>query len=450
MPRPESPALRYVTAGACLLIVVLAGCGYGGPFGGPQSTTPSAESPSQTPQMTPSDETPPTRSLPERTPTSVAVDAPNLTVTGGDPSVDAGRVWALTMRVLTATVSTYPSVTIEESMPAILPDPPPFARLLGLNGGESAVEAAAYVQDPETVHVNERIVDRPVLFEYTLAHEYVHVVQFRWGVFDQMTDHYGESPDERATSMAVTEGTAVYAADIYWHRHIARGPSPAGDVARIRRNATGYTWYATAPYYFGYRYAADRLDSPATLQRIYDDPPRTTEELLHRLRPGSEPPATLRLRVDDGGNDENEWDEVDDARNRLGELYVRAALRTELDGDHAARGADGWGEDTRLAFEHENRDEDGYIWVLRWDDRANTSEFADAFRAYLDTRATRRQGTWMNGSTAYRIERVGDRTTVVFVGPSTFVENATARTGENGTITVRPPNRIAARPGLKA
>lgn len=438
VPRP-SPSAR--AALACALLVVLAGCSFG--FAGDPTDTGTATPEPATPTGSPTAATPsesPT-ATPFPSPTPVDVDAPNLTVTGGKLPVDAGRVWALTMRLLGTQGTQRPAVSIEESMPSIVPEPPGFARRLGLETRSSEVQAAAYVRDPETVHVNERITDRPVLVEYTLAHEYVHVVQFRRDVFGRLGEHYEGSPDGRATARGVTEGTAVYAADVYWRRHLARGTRPAADIRRIHRNASGYTWYVAAPYYFGYRYAAARLDAPTGLSRVYDDPPRTTEELIHRLPPASEPPANMRVRVtgDDG------WRERRSARAREGELFVRAVLRTELDAGRAARGADGWGNDTRLAFTREGRR--GYAWVLRWDDRANATAFGEAIRAYLDGRATREDDGWRNGSTAYRVERAGDRTTVVYVGAPAFVANATAAASGDGTVTVRPSGRVAARAG---
>lgn len=370
-----------------------------------------------------------------------------MTVTGGKLPVDAGRVWAVTMRLLDAEGTEHPTVAVEESMSSFVPKPPRFARRLGLEESESGIEPAAYVQDQKTVHVNEEILDRPVPVEYTLAHEYVHVIQFRRDVFDRFRDTYGLTADESVTARGVTEGTAVYVADVYWRHHIAHGPRPAGDVERIHRNTSGYTWYAASPYYFGYLYAAARLDAPADISRIYKDPPRTTEELIHRLPPGSEPPADLRVRVADGEGDDGEgWRERTAVRTRKGELFVRAVLRTELDDHRSVRGATGWGNDTRLAFTHDDH-EDGYVWVLRWDDRANATEFEEAFRAYLDARATRSSNGWRNNSTAYRVERKDDMTTVVYVGAPAFVENARTDSASDGTVTVHPPRRVAASPG---
>jgi len=422
--RPALPALL-------VLLVVLAGCG--GLTGTPTDTAPSPTAP-PTPSPTPTASPTPT---PPPTPTEVEVDAPTLNVSGGDLPVDPGRVFAITQRVLGTNLTTYPDVVIQrpEEVPFFAERAPAFYRLLGLTFDRQGVETAAYVRGPETVYVNDRILNRTVLVEYTLVHEYTHVVQHRIDVYRDLRV-VGASTDAKSVRTAVIEGAAVYAADTYWQRHIQQDQRPADDIAQVYDDANGATWYVAAQYHLGYRYVDASIDSPADLPRVYDDPPRTSEELVHRLPPGSEPPADLPVNV---SGETREWFEVP-SRTRMGELFVRAVLRTELSETAAARGADGWGNDALITFSGESGAKRGYVWVLRWDDAANATEFEDAFRGYLDARATREGDLWRNNSTAYGLERIGDRTAVAYVGKPDFVTNATAKVTDGGTVAVRPPS----------
>lgn len=427
-----SRAARPVLSALLVVLVVLAGCG--GLTGTPTDTAPSPTAP-PTPSPTPTASPTPT---PPPTPTEVEVDAPTLNVTGGDPPVDPGRVFAITQRVLGTNLTTYPDIVIQrpEEVPFFAERAPVFYRLLGLTFDRAGVETAAYVRGPETVYVNERILNRTVLVEYTLVHEYTHVVQHRTGVYRGLRRVVGAATDGEAVRTAVVEGAAIYTADTYWQRHLQRNVRPADDIAQAYRNATGGTWYVVAQYHLGYRYVDAEIDSPADLPEVYDDPPRTSEEVVHRLPPGSEPPANLPVNV---SGETREWFEVP-SRTRMGELFVRAVLRTELSETAAARGADGWGNDALATFSDESGVKRGYVWVLRWDDAANATEFEDAFRAYLDARATREGDLWHNDSTAYRLERIGDRTAVVYIGKPDFVTNATATVTDGGTVEVRPPS----------
>lgn len=360
-----------------------------------------------------------------------------MNVTGGRLPVEPGRVYAITQRVLGTNLTTTPDVVVRDpqEMPFVTGTPPAFHRLLGLTLDRGGVETAAYVRGPETVYVSERILNRSVLVETTLAHEYTHVVQHRTGTFDDLRA-VGTSTDAEAVRAAVIEGAAVYTADTYWHRHVRRHTRPVADLAQVYRNASGATWFAVAQYRFGYRYVHARTDSPADLPRVYRTPPRTSEAIIHRFPPGAERPVNLTVRVT---GESREWFEMP-SRTRMGELFVRSVLRTERPAREAARGADGWGNDARLAFTGEDREETGYVWILRWDDATNASEFGEVFRSYLDGRATREDGLWLNGSAAYRYERIDTETVAVFVGPPGFVGNASATVSDAGTVTVSPPD----------
>lgn len=360
-----------------------------------------------------------------------------IRVQGGSLPVDATQTFDRTRRLLATEAPRPDSVQLLDTT-ANTTSPPEFQRLLGLETNVSEVEAAAFVIGPRTVYVNRNITDDPAFTEHVLAHEYTHTVQFRRGYIGRVEAATAPGPDGRFASTAVIEGAATYAQDGYWQRYMAnrtenRGTRPSVDVRGNYRNSTGTAQYAFAPYWLGYRYANATLDAPASLPELYADPPRTSEEVLHRLPAGSEPPVPLSVRL--RGATTDTWQlTYAPQRARMGEAFLRVALDTELGAERAAAAAAGWGNDTRIAFNNASGAR-GYAWVVRFDDATNATDFDGAVREYLDGRARpvtadgAADGTdaWRrqvdDQPARYRLVPVDDRTTVLLLGVPAFVES---------------------------
>ena len=443
------------------LCVVLAGCGgvgyqprYAAPTETPAPTgTPATSAP---PTSTTAPATPTRLSTPRATPTHTATPSPSADVTeaprggllggeerpsnrilvqGGTLPVNATLVYERTAGLLETDVE-GPRVVQLLSVPAGAGEPPEFFRMFGLTrtGGNGTV--AAFVSEPNTVYVNERIAEDRVLVEHVLAHEYVHIVQFRTGVVDTLGLVFGGTVDRSVAQRAVVEGAATYVQERYWRTYQRVGESPVADITAGHRNATGLSRYGFAPYRFGYAYVNASVDSPARLNRVYRSMPRTTEAILHPGR--GDALAPLDVDVRDGPR---EWNRtVAPPPTRLGELFLRTALASELDEPRAARAADGWGNDTRISFA-DSEGERGHAWVIRWDDPVNATEFAEAFRAWAAARGERVRPDRWRGEWSYALDRPSASTTVVRVGPSGFLD-ASETVGPtadqpNATVTVR-------------
>lgn len=427
----RAPALLL----ACCLL--LSGCGATFVTPAPEATptptpaeTVATPGPTATPGNASPTSTPNARTTVPATPT--AASQGYVTVDGGTLPVDATRVWIRT-RMLLGTDSQPPdSVQVLNVSASATPRPSPFFRLWGLvpPNRTDGPTIAAYVTGPSRVYVNREIRDRPAFLEHTLAHEYAHIVQYRTGVFDALRVAYGSSPDEQATRTAVVEGTAVVVGDTYWRRYMTRGTRPAENIRRLYRNSTGAARWTVAPYRFGYRYASAQANA-STLPRVYENPPNSTEEVLHPGRKDAVADLNTTVRETDT------WLYVS-GNEQMGELFVRVALSTELRESQAAAGADGWGADARVTFVNETG-ANGYAWVLRFDDGANATEFESVLNTYLRERGTTQDGNVrLTGDSAFRQERVDRRTVVVLAGAQTFVRNATVR-ATNESIRVHAP-----------
>ncbi|WP_284014245.1 hypothetical protein [Halobaculum litoreum] len=378
--------------------------------------------------------TPEASSTPSAEPGSPAAlaDGYAIAVEGGELPTAYAPVFA---RV--AVLTGRPTVTPPDRVAIRSPDRmrvgrdryPEFYRLVGVAAGDGNGTAAAFVGSAGTVTVNAAVLADAGDTESVLAHESVHVIQFRDGAFARLRDRGAVAPgttEARLLRTAVVEGSATAVQRAYVERYGVDAPDPVAALGARAANGSTAERLGLAPYVVGARYVERRVDDWATLASVYESPPRTTEELLHDRPPGSEPVAPLV--VEDDPTDE--WDAAFGERDTHGELFLRVVLAGELPDSRAAAGADGWGNDVRLAFEHETERgavATGYAWVIRFDDAANATEFERAFGAWRDARP--------DGAGAVRAVRPADRTVAVFVGNESFVASASAA-GTDGRVTV--------------
>ncbi|MFB6269183.1 MAG: hypothetical protein ABEH83_04510 [Halobacterium sp.] len=252
--------------------------------------------------------------------------------------------------------------------------------------------------------------------ENVLAHEFVHVYQSQLPVRDAV-DALDRRRNRPFLKSVMVEGSAEYVQE----RYAVRYQNETIDQTRISaawKNASAYERLRIAPYTYGSRYFAMRLDGPSGVTDVYEHPPRTAEQVVHGYDPGEEPPEALTVHANasDGGFE-------DTGAGTRGELFVRLALSTELDWERAADASTGWGMDRLVYFTGEGG-RDAYAWVLRWDSASEATEFTDAFEDYDDANDER-----------FRVESVTDETVVVYAGADAFVENASA-SGNSSSVTI--------------
>lgn len=398
---------------ACVLLVILAGCGA-------VVDAPPAET--------------------ESTPTSTPAET-DVSVEGGSYPVDAQPVFE---RVLNLTDQRVPAPTVQiedpdDASPNILDrSTSQFRSALGVvppeRTNDSGSQLTGYTpSDGETVHIYDGILENETVAESTLAHEYVHTVQFRtdWGstMWGRQSRDGGEiTHDGRLTYYMVLEGSAQYVQHHYEARFLPNAPGSESFGQAAYENASAHARLNLARYVLGGQYVNDTVDSTADLAEIHTDSPVSSEQVLHR---NDDPVSELSVDANDVGEWDSEW-----AQDRQGELFVKIALRTELNRSTATDAAHGWGNDRRITYERGNGT--ATAWVLRWDDAENATEFEGAFTEYLGAKATQNGSSWeqTNGKATYRLQRVTDRTTVVYLGNESFVRDANATAVADGELTI--------------
>lgn len=404
--------MRLVALAAALL-VVLAGCG--GVLTAPATDTTGTDAPSPTPST-------------------------DVQVIGGDLPFDATTVFE---RVLNVTDERVPGPVVyvedaDEESPAVLESrDSQFRQALGIvppRNDSEGVHLAAYAPaDGNSVHVYESVLENETTAESTVAHEFVHVVQFQnewhesiWTV-DPAVGSGEISYDGELTYYLVLEGAAAYVQYRYEQEFLPSLPDGAAAVRAAYENASAYERLSIARYVYGAEYVAERADSPADLRDVHRRPPESSEQVLHNT---TDPVEDVTVTTGETGN----W--TVDHRDRQGELFLRVALRTELNRSTAVDAAAGWGEDRRVTFERGNAT--GTAWVLHWDDRANATMFEAAFERYLDAKATERDGVWYQdgGNATYRLERTSNEMSVVLLGNESFVRGVSLESTHENAVEV--------------
>lgn len=417
---------RAVTAVALAALLVLAGCN--APV---QPETESTPTVTETGTTTP----PPTSTPPATTTSENESPGDAIEVRGGTLPFDPNLVFERVTLLLEADVPPPALIDVKEhdTMTTEARSLPAFATTMGIGDGDRSreVATAGITRGANYVALNARLASDEDRARGVLVHEFVHVVQYRQGSLDTAYENVQPgSTDSQMTYLAIVEGVPVFVEDEYARTYGDGGPTGMDDMIRGYRNADGVQKYALAPYAFGAKYAKGRAVTASNASRLYKTPPRTTEAIIHHYAPGEEPIRPLRTNVTDAS-----WQWSD--RDRLGELFVRQVLVTELNETRAATAAEGWGVDRQLTFTREN--ETAYVWALRWDSAADADEFERATRAYLDSRGERHDGVWRVDDTSFRLDRPSPEVVVLVVGPGQFVED-TAVSGTNESVGIETAN----------
>jgi len=122
---------------------------------------------------------------------------------------------------------------------------------------------------------------------------------------------------------------------------------------------------------------------------LYDDPPASTEQILHPARYFETRDAPVAIAL--GGTEalvRDGWTPV--LEDTLGEVFVRVIAERTLPRERAAAVAEGWGGDRLRAFSRGG--ELVLVWMTAWDTPADADEWSDALPALLpDALVTRRE-----------------------------------------------------------
>jgi len=353
-----------------------------------------------------------------------------VVVKGGGLPVDANRTFRRVERLL-GTNGTPPTVRVsrvDARPPRDHRRPGKFSELLQVNETFPALDDVAGGAREDSVLI--RYTDRasPGRIERTLAHEFAHVLQpdsLDSTIRSDVRGEYRRTTDAEFARISVVEGVAVYVADRYAKRYLDDTRTYAAEFRANWTNLSAGVRSYRAPYYYGQQYVGSRMESGADLEAIYANPPRTAEQVLHNRTPDEEPRRQLAVNATTPGS---AWDLTDE--DTKGELCVRHLLEGELATDRAKRAAAGWGNDR--VFTYYDVTKAGHVWVTRWDDTGEASEFEAALADFLDRRYERNGTHWSGEGAAFRIDRARSDTVALVAGHPSFPNATSVAANESG------------------
>lgn len=280
-------------------------------------------------------------------------------------------------------------------------------------------EQAAGIYDPSTkkLYVSRTFDVNGSLGHMILAHEIAHAMQDQDFNLRGMGVEDNDNDDRAMAALAVAEGDATLLMSEYLVRYgsigslITQIPSMLFiDQSKFQNAPPAIQEMLLFPYIEGMNFfqtLAGRTRQnpkapadwavgmdPAWRGRVFQDPPETTEQIMH---PNKYLACELPERID-------QLDELttNSSQDVFGEFGVMMLLEQSLVKPVARRAAAGWNGD-RILLSASDKDR-SFKWVTRWDTEKDAGEFADAMAQALQKRVlnlhlTRKSNDW-SGETA--------------------------------------------------
>ena len=260
----------------------------------------------------------------------------------------------------------------------------------------------------------------------TYAHEYTHALQDQnYDIRDglQYNSDACEADSERCFAIqALIEGDATLLQE-QWLRTFARDEDRSDLLdffadfdMPVFDSAPAYIQSElTFPYFWGLHFIRTLyLDGGwAAVDTAYQNPPLSSEQILHPERYPKDPPVDLvSPNVSDALN--SGWEKT--VHDVLGEWATLMVLNEYLPIDQASLAAEGWGGDLLLFFYQEEDDVDAFVLITQWDTMRDAHEF---FAAFLDyglsrygdpERPSSTSARWMVEDGISYFERVSNQT----------------------------------------
>jgi hypothetical protein len=167
-------------------------------------------------------------------------------------------------------------------------------------------------------------------------------------------------------------------------------------------------------------------DGWAAVDVVYEDPPVSSEQILHPERYPKDRPVSIEI-PDISEVLADEWREID--RGLLGEWRTLAVLGQQLPMDIVDVAAEGWGGDYYLLLMNEKSESSALILLTLWDTMRDAHEFAASFIEFgiqqygTPTEQSITEATWeVNDDQAVAFIRVSNQTLWVVAPDSASLE----------------------------
>jgi hypothetical protein len=349
--------------------------------------------------------------------------------------VDANRIYNQTAELLDSAAEP-PTLNIKDIDMTVGMTENPFFEYLGLiNNTESSDEgvgAAGYATGADTIVINDEYTSENLssnleqYLETTLAHEFVHTIQFEEG---WLRPNWEEPPSVSRRSLEYTllarsliEGGAVDVTDEY-AKATGKRIRQSQQMQRAYREATPDEKLSYAPYNLGGQYFDAVLDNASDLGSVYEEnPPRSTTEILHPDRDDFEL-TPVEFTADAQAD---AWTRRTQLTDTTGEMFLHIMLSAHTDVETAEKAAAGWANDRLFGFGYE--DDLSYAWALHWESAEDAAQFAAAFNETIDARDDAQ-------ASQLDVRFAGERSVVIVAGNQSF-RDAVVVEGTNAELEI--------------
>jgi hypothetical protein len=223
----------------------------------------------------------------------------------------------------------------------------------------------------------------------TAAHEYTHALQDATFDLAKVRVSAGDQSDQALARLSLIEGDATLAMS-QWaiqdlspeelSQLLAEAQDPVAQQALAEAPAL-IRETQTFPYSDGLQFVqrAWLAGGWSNVDRAWEEPPDTTEQILHAEKyDAAEPAVAVKLPAGTATGLGTGWTEA--LADTNGELVTRIWLEQGSGADVAAQAAAGWGGD-RIGLYRGPNGAWAVVWVTRWDSATDSVEFERAARA---------------------------------------------------------------------
>lgn len=246
--------------------------------------------------------------------------------------------------------------------------------------------------EPETKQIFVvREPDEAIMSQYTqrtFAHEFMHALQDQhFGLSNVDITDPEISKDIRLAWRALGEGEAELVEFLYEARGYLTGEEldeseqlyGTPEMGNLPDFLVGEFNFPYARG-FDFVYALYQQGGFSALDAAWQNPPQSTEQILHPEKYlAGDVPQEVSL-PDLRGVLGEEWQFVQE--NRLGEYYLREHLLLQLPRPEATTAVAGWGGDRFVLYHQPERDELVLLFKLVWDTAVDQAEFTTAYQTY--------------------------------------------------------------------
>ncbi len=237
----------------------------------------------------------------------------------------------------------------------------------------------------------------------TYAHEYTHALQDQTWDLDEglgLKDEICENDTEYCAGVqALVEGDATVTEYLWFWEKATEEERES--IRRYYQTLDMPAWDQSPefmqedmlfPYTAGQDFVLALFQDGGweAVNAAYDDPPVSTEQILHPERyPDDRPQNPTLPNVASLLGDE--WEAVTE-ENNLGEFWIYLTLAKSeqrawrLDENEARRAAEGWGGDVYAVYHNPTTDQGVLLQILAWDTSQDAEEFTQAFLRYAELR----------------------------------------------------------------